>query len=134
MCSTGCGVNVTNSNPTICINDLIQHYNTQHNCSLQQLSCAQLIARTVSWLEAFISSFQQGGPDAILPTYYKRWLHRSAQQGFTFRVRNVLNVRNKVYKKDLLILKVFSNLIINDWHIYTHAILLFLMRDLTDSY
>ncbi|XP_029029227.1 biotin--protein ligase isoform X2 [Betta splendens] len=71
----GCGVNVTNSNPTICINDLIQHYNIQHNCSLQQLSCAQLIARTVSWLEDFISRFQQEGPDAILPTYYKRWLH-----------------------------------------------------------
>lgn len=83
MCSTGCGVNVTNSNPTICINDLIQQYNIQHNCSLQQLSCAQLIARTVSCLEALISRFQQGGPGTILPTYYKRWLHRSALQGFT---------------------------------------------------
>ncbi|XP_059207036.1 biotin--protein ligase isoform X2 [Centropristis striata] len=71
----GCGFNVTNSNPTVCINDLIQQYNIQHNCCLQPLSCAQLIARTVSCLEDLISSFQQGGPDAILPTYYKRWLH-----------------------------------------------------------
>ncbi|XP_044078365.1 biotin--protein ligase isoform X3 [Siniperca chuatsi] len=71
----GCGFNVTNSNPTVCINDLIQQYNIQHNCSLQPLSCAQLIARTVSCLESLISSFQQEGPDAILPTYYKRWLH-----------------------------------------------------------
>ncbi|XP_076606365.1 biotin--protein ligase [Chaetodon auriga] len=71
----GCGFNVTNSNPTVCINDLIQHYNVQHTSSLQPLSCAQLIARTVSCLEALINSFQQGGPDAILPTYYKRWLH-----------------------------------------------------------
>lgn len=76
MCSTGCGFNVTNSNPTVCINDLIQQYNIQHNCSLQPLSCAQLIARTVTCLETLISNFQQGGPDAILPTYYKRWLHR----------------------------------------------------------
>lgn len=82
MCSTGCGVNITNSNPTICINDLIQQHNIQHNCSLQQLSCAQFIARMLNCLEVLISSFQQGGPDAILPTYYKRWLHRSAQQGF----------------------------------------------------
>nr|XP_046265949.1 biotin--protein ligase isoform X2 [Scatophagus argus] len=72
----GCGFNVTNSNPTVCINDLIQQYNIQHNCNLEPLSCAQLIARTVSYLEALINSFQQGGPEAILPTYYKRWLHR----------------------------------------------------------
>ncbi|XP_026226871.1 biotin--protein ligase isoform X2 [Anabas testudineus] len=71
----GCGVNVSNSNPTVCINDLIHQHNIQHNCSLQQLSCAQVIARTVSCLEVLISSFQQEGPDAILPTYYKRWLH-----------------------------------------------------------
>lgn len=71
----GCGFNVTNSNPTVCINDLIQSYNLQHNCSLQPLSCAQLIARTVNCLEALIDSFQQGGPESVLPTYYKRWLH-----------------------------------------------------------
>ncbi|XP_070700270.1 biotin--protein ligase isoform X2 [Pempheris klunzingeri] len=71
----GCGFNVTNSNPTVCINDLIQQYNIQHNFSLQPLSCPQLIARTVTCLEALISSFQQGGPDSVLPTYYKRWLH-----------------------------------------------------------
>ncbi|KAI3373381.1 hypothetical protein L3Q82_021930, partial [Scortum barcoo] len=75
----GCGVNVTNSNPTVCINDLIQQYNMQHKCSLQPLSCAQLIARTVTCLEALISSFQHGGPDAVLPTYYKRWLHSGTQ-------------------------------------------------------
>ncbi|KAM9347969.1 biotin--protein ligase isoform 2-T2 [Symphorus nematophorus] len=71
----GCGFNVTNSSPTVCINDLIQQYNIQHNSSLQPLSCAQLIARTVTCLETLIDSFQQGGPDTILPTYYKRWLH-----------------------------------------------------------
>lgn len=71
----GCGFNVTNSNPTVCINDLIQRYNTEHGCSLQPLSCPQLIARSVSCLESLISSFQKGGPDAVLPTYYSRWIH-----------------------------------------------------------
>ncbi|XP_069021114.1 biotin--protein ligase [Embiotoca jacksoni] len=75
----GCGFNVTNSNPTICINDLIRQHNQQHSSSLQPLSCSQLIGRTVSCLEVLISSFQQGGPDAILPTYYKRWLHSGTQ-------------------------------------------------------
>ncbi|XP_074528972.1 biotin--protein ligase isoform X1 [Halichoeres trimaculatus] len=71
----GCGFNVSNSNPTVCINDLIQRHNTEHGSSLQPLSCPQLIARSVSCLESLISSFQKGGPDAVLPTYYSRWIH-----------------------------------------------------------
>ncbi|XP_007540334.2 biotin--protein ligase, partial [Poecilia formosa] len=75
----GCGFNVTNSNPTVCINDLIQQYNTQNDCSLEPLSCSQVIALTMNCLEMFITSFQQRGPDAVLPTYYKRWLHSGTQ-------------------------------------------------------
>nr|XP_057942159.1 biotin--protein ligase [Doryrhamphus excisus] len=75
----GCGFNVSNSDPTACINDFIQQYNIQHNCNLQPLSCAQLIARTVNCLEALMDRFQQGGPDAVLPMYYKRWLHSGAR-------------------------------------------------------
>uniref|UniRef100_UPI003AAFFA98 biotin--protein ligase isoform X2 n=1 Tax=Centroberyx gerrardi TaxID=166262 RepID=UPI003AAFFA98 len=71
----GCGFNVNNSNPTICINDLVLQYNRQHNASLQPLSSAQLIARTLTSLEGLIAAFQQGGADAVLPIYYKRWLH-----------------------------------------------------------
>ncbi|KAM4546012.1 biotin--protein ligase isoform 2-T2 [Odontesthes bonariensis] len=75
----GCGFNVTNSNPTVCINDLILQHNRQHNGSLEPLSCSQLIARTLNCLEGLISSFQHGGPDAVRPTYYKRWLHSGTQ-------------------------------------------------------
>nr|XP_061817824.1 biotin--protein ligase-like isoform X1 [Nerophis lumbriciformis] len=71
----GCGFNVSNSEPTVCINDLIHQYNIQHNCNLRPLSSAQLIARTVSCLEALIDCFQQEGPEAVLPMYYKTWLH-----------------------------------------------------------
>ncbi|XP_077402870.1 biotin--protein ligase isoform X2 [Vanacampus margaritifer] len=74
----GCGFNVSNSNPTVCVNDIIQQYNIQHNCNLEPLSCAQLIARTVSCLEALIDRFQHGGAEEILPLYYKRWLHRES--------------------------------------------------------
>ncbi|KAM9728585.1 biotin--protein ligase isoform 1-T1 [Menidia menidia] len=75
----GCGFNVTNSKPTMCINDVILEYNRRNNGSLAALSCSQLIARTVSCLEALINSFQQGGPDTVLPIYYKRWLHSGSQ-------------------------------------------------------
>ncbi|CAN9501495.1 unnamed protein product [Ophioblennius macclurei] len=75
----GCGFNVTNSNPTVCINDLIQQHNKQQNCSLQLLTPPQLIARTLTCLESLIHSLQQDGPDAVLPVYYKRWLHSGTQ-------------------------------------------------------
>lgn len=75
----GCGFNVTNSNPTMCINDLIQQHNKEQSCSLQPLTCPQLIARTLTCLESLIHSFQQDGPDAVLPLYYQRWLHSGTQ-------------------------------------------------------
>ncbi|XP_057176729.1 biotin--protein ligase isoform X3 [Triplophysa rosa] len=67
----GCGFNVSNSNPTVCINDLV----LQHGCSLDALAPAQLIARTLTLLERFIADFQLHGPHALLPLYYKRWVH-----------------------------------------------------------
>ncbi|XP_058379061.1 biotin--protein ligase isoform X2 [Diceros bicornis minor] len=75
----GCGFNVTNSNPTICINDLIAEYNKQHGADLKPLRADCLIARTVTVLEKLIDTFQDKGPNGILPLYYKYWVH-SAQQ------------------------------------------------------
>ncbi|XP_051973437.1 biotin--protein ligase [Xyrauchen texanus] len=71
----GCGFNVSNSNPTICINDLVLQQNRECGRSLDVLSTSQLIARTVSLLERFIADFQLHGPHALLPLYYKRWIH-----------------------------------------------------------
>uniref|UniRef100_A0A8C4ZLI7 Holocarboxylase synthetase n=1 Tax=Gadus morhua TaxID=8049 RepID=A0A8C4ZLI7_GADMO len=71
----GCGFNVSNSNPTICLNDLVALHNREHGTSLAPLSISLLIARSVSTLEALIADVQEKGPDAALPTYYKRWMH-----------------------------------------------------------
>ncbi|KAM5336093.1 biotin--protein ligase isoform 2-T2 [Glossophaga mutica] len=75
----GCGFNVTNSNPTICINDLVAAYNREHGAALEPLRPDCLIARTVTALEQLMDRFQDGGPHAVLPLYYKYWVH-SAQQ------------------------------------------------------
>lgn len=75
----GCGFNVTNSNPTICINDLITEYNKEHGAELKPLRADYLIARAVTRLEKLIDTFQDKGPDGVLPLYYKYWVH-SAQQ------------------------------------------------------
>lgn len=73
----GCGFNVSNSNPTICINDLITEYNKQHKAELKPLRTDSLIARTVTVLEKLIDTFQDKGPNGVLPLYYKYWIHRS---------------------------------------------------------
>lgn len=68
---------MTNSNPTICINDLILEYNRQHGTDLKPLRTDFLIARTVTVLEKLIDTFQDKGPNGVLPLYYKYWVHRS---------------------------------------------------------
>nr|DBA34512.1 TPA: hypothetical protein GDO54_002063 [Pyxicephalus adspersus] len=71
----GCGFNVSNSNPTICINDLILEHNKRFKTNIEPLRVDMLIARTVTALEALINTFQLIGPSGVLPMYYKYWVH-----------------------------------------------------------
>uniref|UniRef100_A0A8D2QBJ8 BPL/LPL catalytic domain-containing protein n=1 Tax=Zonotrichia albicollis TaxID=44394 RepID=A0A8D2QBJ8_ZONAL len=71
----GFGFNVNNSNPTICINDLIAKFNREEGTELRALSADCLIARTVTVLERLIELFQEKGPNGVLPQYYKYWVH-----------------------------------------------------------
>ncbi|XP_072901022.1 biotin--protein ligase [Hemitrygon akajei] len=75
----GCGFNVTNSNPTICINDIIQQHNKMHGTHLQPFRVDQLLARTVTIFEDLMSTFQTKGASGVLPLYYKRWVHSGTQ-------------------------------------------------------
>ncbi|XP_030058075.1 biotin--protein ligase isoform X2 [Microcaecilia unicolor] len=75
----GCGFNVNNSNPTICINDLIVQYNRKHQTKLKLLSSDCLIARAVTVLENLIDTFEDKGPNGVLPLYYKYWVHSGKQ-------------------------------------------------------
>ncbi|KAL8190537.1 UNVERIFIED_CONTAM: hypothetical protein K2H54_055445 [Gekko kuhli] len=77
--SSGCGFNVNNSNPTICINDLIMEHNKTKNTQLKPLSADCLIARSVTVLEKLINTFQEKGPNGVLPLYYKYWIHSGKQ-------------------------------------------------------
>ncbi|NXA83326.1 BPL1 ligase, partial [Thryothorus ludovicianus] len=71
----GFGFNVSNSKPTICINDLIAELNREKGTELKPLSPDCLIARTVTVLERLIEIFQEKGPNGVLPQYYKYWVH-----------------------------------------------------------
>ncbi|XP_037232389.1 biotin--protein ligase isoform X1 [Falco rusticolus] len=75
----GFGFNVNNSNPTICINDLITKFNKEEGTKLKPLTADCLIARTVTMLERLIDIFQEKGPNGVLPRYYKYWIHSGKQ-------------------------------------------------------
>lgn len=75
----GFGFNVDNSNPTICINDLITKFNKEEGTKLKALTADCLIARTVTVLERLIDTFQEKGPNGVLPRYYKYWIHSGKQ-------------------------------------------------------
>ncbi|NXN95859.1 BPL1 ligase, partial [Rhinopomastus cyanomelas] len=75
----GFGFNVNNSNPTICINDLIRQFNKEEGTKLKPLTADCLIARTVTVLEKLIDIFQEKGPNGVLPRYYKYWIHSGKQ-------------------------------------------------------
>lgn len=74
----GCGVNVANSDPTICINDIIGLSNrlrAKNSPPLPLLSPALVIARTLTTLEKFLGQFEKHGQAHFCETYYKYWLH-----------------------------------------------------------
>ncbi|XP_022243675.1 biotin--protein ligase-like isoform X2 [Limulus polyphemus] len=74
-CFIGCGVNIKNSNPTTCINDIIQFHSQANDSQLEQLTVEKFIAQTLTRLEDLISCFQIYGSSRILPLYYSYWLH-----------------------------------------------------------
>uniref|UniRef100_H2ZC70 BPL/LPL catalytic domain-containing protein n=1 Tax=Ciona savignyi TaxID=51511 RepID=H2ZC70_CIOSA len=73
--SIGCGVNIANSMPTVCLNKILRDdYAMQ-----RQLSTEEVIAKTISQLENLIADFQRNGPESFLKLYYKYWLHNLAE-------------------------------------------------------
>ncbi|XP_078512999.1 biotin--protein ligase isoform X1 [Lissotriton helveticus] len=75
----GCGFNVANGNPTICINDLIDEHNKSSEEKLERLKTDSLIARTVTKLEGLVDMFQDKGPEGVFSLYYKHWVHSGKQ-------------------------------------------------------
>ncbi|XP_060063919.1 biotin--protein ligase-like [Ylistrum balloti] len=75
----GCGFNVSNKNPTICINDLIERHNNETGNTLDLCSKEQLVGRTVSIIEHLINQFQTEGESKFLQLYCQRWLHSGSR-------------------------------------------------------
>jgi len=73
----GCGVNVTNKDPTVCINDLLCRLNGVESASQPEpFTVEELIARSLSALEELIDKFETEDWRQVVDEYYTYWLHR----------------------------------------------------------
>ncbi|XP_042875754.1 uncharacterized protein LOC122255619 isoform X2 [Penaeus japonicus] len=78
IANVGCGINLSNSNPTYCINDAVRQHNKEHKTSLPEIDRETFLARVFNHFEGLIDTFQTDGPEAVCPIYYKYWLHSNA--------------------------------------------------------
>ena len=70
------GINITNSEPTISVNQIIAQYNKDHKTNLKPLTIEEMLGQTVNNIETLIEDFQENGSEPFLKKYYNRWLHR----------------------------------------------------------
>lgn len=79
ICNVGVGFNFSNSNPTICLNDLVKAYNVNNNTNLPYLQYEQFFALVFNEIEQLIDKTQIGDFKYLLDAYYKLWLHSDAE-------------------------------------------------------
>jgi len=68
----GTGINVANRAPTVCLNDFLAP-------GSKPLTPECVVAITLTRLEQLIEEFQAKGANAVLPLYYKYWLHSNQE-------------------------------------------------------
>ncbi|XP_050314465.1 biotin--protein ligase isoform X2 [Anthonomus grandis grandis] len=74
----GCGVNLSNSLPTTCINDIIKNVNQQKNSGIPEISHEMFFAQVFNETEKLIDRMQVGNFDYFYDYYYEYWLHNDA--------------------------------------------------------
>jgi biotin---protein ligase len=72
----GLGVNLSNSLPTTCINDMVTAYNKKNSKNLPLLSYEKTLAVVFNEIENILNRVQSGDFEYLYDLYYKCWLHR----------------------------------------------------------
>lgn len=72
----GLGVNLSNSIPTTCINDMISAYNKKNSKALPLLTFEKTLALIFNEMEKIMNRVQSGNLDYLYELYYKCWLHK----------------------------------------------------------
>ncbi|XP_017963393.1 biotin--protein ligase isoform X4 [Drosophila navojoa] len=74
--NVGCAINLNNSKPTLCINDLINEYNVRvPNSKLPLLKYELFIAMIFNEMEKILTEVQNGNFENFYSLYYDLWLH-----------------------------------------------------------
>ncbi|XP_046402996.1 biotin--protein ligase isoform X2 [Ischnura elegans] len=91
VCNVGCGLNISNSVPTVCVNDLIKNQNKSKGIvankdgkGVAPLTVEKVLARTFNQLEKLIDAVQSDKVDKVMKLYYDYWLHSDAEVRVSF--------------------------------------------------
>lgn len=78
VCNVGVGLNLANSTPTVCINDLIREHNSTASAGAQlaPIGYERLLAAIFSELERLFEAVQAGDLQQLYDLYDRLWLHR----------------------------------------------------------
>ncbi|XP_053661249.1 biotin--protein ligase [Anopheles marshallii] len=77
--NVGVGLNLNNSKPTLCLNDVITQYNNKHSTTLPLLSYEKTFALIFNKLEELYDRVQCEGIEVLQQEYYRHWLHQDAE-------------------------------------------------------
>ncbi|KAF1766258.1 hypothetical protein GCK72_006214 [Caenorhabditis remanei] len=67
--SIGCGMNVSNEKPTLCLNDMLPKE------AETRITKEQLIAETINRFSYYMMDYENNGPESFRRKYHEYWLH-----------------------------------------------------------
>ncbi|XP_039288576.1 biotin--protein ligase isoform X2 [Nilaparvata lugens] len=79
ICNVSLGLNLSNKEPTTCINDMITELNKKTGSSIASLSHEKFFAIVFTELERIVDLVQNGQIEDVISLYYKYWLHSNAE-------------------------------------------------------
>ncbi|XP_062516763.1 biotin--protein ligase-like isoform X2 [Corticium candelabrum] len=90
-CVAGCGMNVSNSNPTICINDIIEILNRSKGLKLPKLTVELALAQMLNTLECLLDQMDKNGVSSLINLYYRYWIHGGSRVSLQMddKIKNV---------------------------------------------
>lgn len=86
----GCGVNLSNQRPTLCLNELIRQVGETRPLSLEHF-----LAAVFNQLEELVTLISSGRLDQVLAFYHQHWLHGNGTE-VTVRTANDEIVRAQI--------------------------------------
>ncbi|XP_045466923.1 uncharacterized protein LOC123675586 [Harmonia axyridis] len=75
----GCGINLNNNEPTMCLNNYIMEYNKENNTALKPLSQEKYFAMVFNEIENLYDVIQNDNVEVFFDLYYKHWIHMDSK-------------------------------------------------------